>query len=452
MISAVVKMASGMDQPSILILDLPPSALVGIDLLSFTATPRFLGIRGLPPGWHFVFVAASTASSERHGVWFYTYASSRLQFVARWDPNTETLVLDADTLNPRPQIKRWRDKLPSIWEQHLAPYRQNPDPDTQPDHHRDWPSLVSGLFSFALIDRLTRGCDDKAWTLSTSSTTEADLDEIPGLDANHVDHARRPELDLLPIDLKHTWPPGATGRERTEAAQDRSWALHSLVAAHCTSANPFELPGELNFCFLMVLTLNNFSALEQWKRLLTLCLTCVAAVFELPHLFARLIEVLRRQLQHCDVAEAGLIDLSDESDNLLKPLLVRFRKGLQTRDAPAKVQGVLDELGRLEAFLRERHGWTFGAAYARSGVLELEDGERVRMDTTAFDAEQEAGEFAPVLVELSREERRALGLDADGTGSDRPEGLVLNEDGKTAQTRGGSEDQDEQLEEMDSRY
>lgn len=159
----------------------------------------------------------------------------------------------------------------------------------------------------------------------------------------------------------------------------------------------------------MVLTINNFSCLEQWRRILTLLFTCRAAVVKHPDLFIKAIAALRLQLQHCKDAEGGLIDLADESGSLLKTLLARFRKGLEGLTGTA-VADVVDELDDLEDYLRNEHGWQFGGDFARSGVLELEDGEQVQMDSTAFDEDDETGEFAPQIVDLTPEQARLLNV------------------------------------------
>ena len=59
------------DSAAVLLLELPDSALAGIDLLSFTTTPRFRGVKNVPNGLHFAFAGSTTAFSERHGVWFF---------------------------------------------------------------------------------------------------------------------------------------------------------------------------------------------------------------------------------------------------------------------------------------------------------------------------------------------------------------------------------------------
>lgn len=408
------------DHSAILLLDLPQGALAGIDLLSFTTTVRFQGVKTLPAGLHCAFVGSSTAFSERHAVWFEikqgpTGAGPPL-FVSRWDPSTEALVPVTD----QAEVLRWRANLGSIWREGLTPYRQTAatkvgESDEAPEELVDWSKLTSDITP-QLLSRITGGDQDR-WTLSSASSAKRDLEEIPGLSPEDIKGLQADkDLNFLPIDLKRTWREGATGRERTEAAQDRSWALNALVAHHCIDGNGMDIVGELQFCFLMVLTINNFSCLEQWKRILTLLFTCRASVATRSALFTRAIKALTLQLQHCRLADSGLIDLADVGGSLLKQLLTRFRKGLQGLAGPG-VEEIVDELDDLEDYLRTEHGWQFGGTFARTGVLDLEDGEQVAMDTTAFDEDDETGEYAPQIVDLTPEQARMLGVHVGESGS-----------------------------------
>jgi A1 cistron-splicing factor AAR2 len=266
------------------------------------------------------------------------------------------------------------------------------------------------------------------------------------------------ELNFLPIDLKQTWREGATGRERTDAAQDRSWALRNLIEAHA-DGNGMEIIGELQFCFLMVLTLNNFSCLEQWKRILSLIFTCRTAAATDSDLFVSAIAALRLQLQHCKDAEGGLIDLADEGGSLLKRLLLRFRKGLEGLSGIG-VQDVVDELDDLEEYLKQEHGWQFGGSFAKTGVLELEDGEQVRMDTTAFDEDDETGEFAPQIVELTPDQVRLLNVEGgDELHTSLSRASLREDESENAEDRetdehAESDDSEEEgdLDDLDARY
>ncbi|USW55453.1 Putative A1 cistron-splicing factor, AAR2, AAR2 domain superfamily [Septoria linicola] len=454
------------DSPVLLLLDLPPSALGGIDLLSFTVTPRFRGVKDLPPGLHFSFAGTSTAFSERHGIWFRVpgaSSSSDHLFITRWDAAAEMLKAETDDA----EKLRWKANLGSIWKEGLTPYRQT-STDAKEDAQEeisDWPALISAITP-SVLSKITSG-DANNWYLTSASSARRDIEDIPGLDENDKTALQADkELNFLPVDLKKTWREGATGRERTEAAQDRSWALTHLVEDHCTDGDINEIVGELQFCFLMILTINNFSCLEQWKRLLTLVFTCKSAISDRPDFFIKAIAALRLQLQHCKDAEGGLIDLADEGGSLLKTLLSRFRSGLEGSTG-TDVSDVADELDDLEDYLRQEHGWTFGGAHLRSGVLELEDGEQLQMESTAYDEDDETGEYAPQIVDLTPEQARLLnitpddarklGMDLSKASLNGPAQEVVESDENSEdefQQPAASDDEEEtqDLEDMDSRY
>lgn len=436
------------ESPVLLLLDLPHNSLAGIDLLSFTTTPRFRGVKYVPPGWHFAFAGTSTAFSERHGVLFNIEQTRPPPLVVvKWDAGDETLLRETDEA----QLLQWRANLGSIWREGLTPYRQATGGDSEDDSDAvtgDWQILTSSITD-SLLKRITQ--DTSTYHLSSASSSKRDLEDIPGLNSEDLNLKSEQELHFLPIDLKQTWREGATGRERTDAAQDRSWALQHLVENHCTDEDALEVVGEMQFCFLMVLTISNFSCMEQWRRILTLLFTCKNAVVARSEFFVSAIAALRLQLQHCKDAEGGLIDLADESGSLLKSLLVRFRKGVESLSSVG-VQDVVDELDDLEDYLRQEHGWQFGGNFVKTGVLELEDGEQVRMDTTAYDEEDETGEFAPQIVDLTPEQMKMLDLaGSDGT-EHRPKIRTTESvsDGENSHESEESEAGD--LEDMDARF
>ncbi|KAJ4305121.1 hypothetical protein N0V90_000651 [Kalmusia sp. IMI 367209] len=390
----------------VLLLDLPASALGGIDLLSFTVTPRFKGVKNLPPGLHFVFAASDSSLSVRHGAWFYVSPGTGPPqvFIKKWSPQTEDLVAEAS----QTELFRWRANLGAIWKDGLTPYRQTvqsgdtAEDDGVMEESSDWSRLTSRI-SQSLLSRIC-GLNPDHWSLTSASSAAQDLEDIPGLEAsNSVLHPEK-ELRFFPVDLKQTWREGATGRERTEAAQDRSWALGDLIEKHATSkdarSRDFEVLGELQFCFLMVLTLNNNSCLEQWKRLLSLLLTCRTAVKERFHLFLELLKTLRLQLSHCGDMDAGMFDLNEHGGGFLRPCLRKFRKGLDEFDGKRK-SDIVDEFDELQNFLQKEFGWQLDDSYVKRGMLELEDGEQVEMDMNGADEDDETGDFAPTIVELT---------------------------------------------------
>jgi A1 cistron-splicing factor AAR2 len=187
----------------------------------------------------------------------------------------------------------------------------------------------------------------------------------------------------------------------------------------------------------MVLTLNNNSCLEQWKRLLQLLFTCRQAVKERSSFFLELLKVLRMQLSHCADMDTSLFDMNEIGGGFLKPLFTRFRRSLDEFDGKWK-SDLVDELEDLQDYLHKAFGWELDGSYVKRGLLELEDGERVEMDVNGADEDDELGDYAPTLVELTPEQLQLM------SGSDV---------GRT-DTAGGPEESEEEadLSDMDTRY
>ena len=141
--------------------------------------------------------------------------------------------------------------------------------------------------------------------------------------------------------------------------------------------------------------------------------------------------------------------MREEGSTLLRPLLRKFRSGLEQKTGAGKLD-IMDELDDLEEYLRAEHGWLLNQDYARQGMLQLEDGEEVLMDMNPEDEEDESGDYAPVMVELTREQAEELGIeyvDPVAKEEEQPQ--------KHFQHLHQSESESEEemdLEEMDARY
>lgn len=311
------------------------------------------------------------------------------------------------------------------------PYRQSATDEFAPSQTPDtWVTLTQHITP-SLLTRLLSSSQD--WTVTTSSCAPQDRDDIPGLSADEARAGQERELHMLGIDLTRTWRTGAVGRERTEGAVDRSWALEDLVLRLAAEEGNGARKGEdqrdrgkgewgapilglFEISFLLVVTVANFSCLEEWKRILGLVLTCSAAIRRHPSFFATFLRLLHDQLQAADTCvEGGLLDLRDDGGELMR-LLRGFRRTLArvlTTDADTD-QGeassssssngdgdeVSAEMKRLEGWLHQTYGWELNDWFVRRGGLVLEDGEVVEMEVEDLDEEEERGEYAPVVVDL----------------------------------------------------
>ncbi|KAJ5805018.1 hypothetical protein N7474_010905 [Penicillium riverlandense] len=469
--------------PTILLPPLPPKTFVGIDLITFTSTPNFHGIRDLPEGWHFLYTGTTESFSLRSGAWFYvgdiSCAGSGSNFfndndagtalvpttsrqnepqiyIWRWNTDTEALDSLSITDPDRQEAMRYKANLGAVWQRGgLFRYRSrvsasmlsnqgqsgesstaqaekeeddDKEEETEESGRRDWQGLTDRITPDILSRIVGNPQIDvdghPRWTVTSASTANRDADHIPGVDAPNegagaegterdaaAGELQEREFGFLPIDLKRTWREGAVGRERTEAAQDRSWALGELVERYNTGSGgtqqtgETQLLGELQFTFLMVLTMMNHSCLQQWKRLLELILTSRRAILEREGLMSAVLRLLLLQLQRCDDVEGGLFEMDgDEGGAFLRNLLMKLQRGVdEVVVGSGGVAGsmVKAELGKLEAWVKAEYDWELQReAIVRRGMIQLEDGEEVEMEMDGNDEDEETGEYAPLVVDL----------------------------------------------------
>jgi len=387
--------------------------------------------------------------------------------VLTWDDNIEGLCPVQDVY----ELERWRSQLLSNEDnvrKGLLPYAQAVSasasgvqldatdtehdritlvPENTPDSEvattetkdslerslsHDFPGLTSHV-NESTLSRILGSSTYVFHELHTgsSSAADAEAERIPGLSSDEQTIGQ--PLSFLDIDLKRTWPEHAVGRERTEGARDRSWRLGEVVQAaeHAEDQTPANgdhveesgrngdhddedawgtsLLAELQFTFLMTLTLANWSCLQQWKRILELVLTCRAAVSQRPRFFADFLDKLCVQLRHTDVAEGGLFDVSDDGGGgqFLKNLLRGFRRTLDEVSARSVLHEVENAMKELQDCVRHMYGWELGDEWLRRGMVQLEDGEMVELETQDMESEDERGEYAPVIFETNEEEQVA---------------------------------------------
>ena len=331
--------------------------------------------------------------------------------VRQWNPST-------NLLEPVPNPEDYRDRLSGLREKNLSPYRQSATTgaagaasEAVDAKEGEW----AGLTDHISPELLAHLCQDRAeWNISSASSMLQDRDDIPGLTPEETGLEER-ELGGLGIDLKRTWREGAVGRERTEGARDRSWTLGDVVGRlECKRGHAEggydgrlkwgdEVLGQMEACFLMVLTIANYSCLEEWKRCVELVLTCKKAIGEREEWFTSFLVVLRRQIERCEDVDEGMFEMGDAGGNLLKGWLKGFKRTLGQVFGADEGEDVKEEMEALEVVLKKMYGWELGDDFVRKGMMQLEDGEMVEMEVSDMHGEDEDGDYAPVVVDLGED-------------------------------------------------
>ncbi|MCJ1339130.1 hypothetical protein MMC09_004419 [Bachmanniomyces sp. S44760] len=279
------------DYGKFIVSSLPPTPLLlGIDLLSFTLNPKktiFIGLRGLPSGWHFIWTSpggggngdtggttsegwTALVGGGRSGEWIYfdckTAEGKDITIRRKWNSEEEALVpIEEDASAESPTRVESTSTNGLLDYNDLADGISNkdfPSPSTalrssSPDQKsQDWALLTAHITPHRLA-RFTNtpspNSESRIYTLTSTSSSQQDQESIPGLTPAEVSSIigqgvlhnqnqppgptgretktfeEEPELGFLGIDLSRTWREGAIGRERTEGARDRSWKVGEIL-------------------------------------------------------------------------------------------------------------------------------------------------------------------------------------------------------------------------------
>ena len=161
-----------------------------------------------------------------------------------------------------------------------------------------------------------------------------------------------------------------------------------------------EILGEFELCFVLVLTLANYSCIQGWRRILELVLTSCEVIKAQETFFVEFLRVLSLQLAHFKDAEGGLFDSNDDDGaRLLKDLLKRFQRNLDDVFNDDHGERVKLEMAKIKDWVRDEWDWQLGDVIVRRGMVELEDGEMVELEMDE-QKDDERGEYAPLVVDL----------------------------------------------------
>jgi len=329
----------------LVVTQLPPGSEFGIDLYSWNTGEKFLGVKMIPPGLHFVYYSTAGQGSSgpqlapRTG-FFHTFHQGEV-VVKRYDKSSEELVDVGED-----EVARVRQGLKDM-DSRLGPYPL-----------KQWKKWVS-LSNRVKEESLSR-LQPKTGTVC--AVTQVASGERSDIENAETDPEARINYSSISRD-RH--PAGCSAKEITEHAMDSSYRLELLLSEHTPVE---EVLVELQFSFLCFLVGQNYDSFEHWKHLVALLCTCVKAMTKYPNLFISFMADLHFQMQ--EVPEDFFVDIISQNNFLVASLSDLFANVREHEDMSPQLR---QKAISFENHLTKKFGWDFS---------------------------QEEDEYAPVVVEL----------------------------------------------------
>lgn len=393
----------------VLILDLPEVYMVGYDSVSFTVKD-FLGVRDIPPGPHFFWVAHPGGLSTRCGAWITTTAETDVVHVIQWDRFHEVLA-EASRAEARIQ----RENLGGIYERLLpcadpAVAAGGQSSELHSENLQMWQQLT-GSISEGVLNRVV-GQNADNWIVHTGDRVKGSLRM-----SAEVELDRRISTSLLPAhelnftlsQLNRTFTTSHHGAQRTLEARDSTLYLDSLLESK-EGLEASDLVGEFQFAYIVGMLLGNEACIQQWwHTVLKIILRASTLPVHNPGLAAAFTRALTAHLRHSiSWVDNSILEYSESQTRDLRLALTIYKSRLdETLDTHTAAEhlDVGTAFAGLEAVATELD-WELRGEYLRKGMVTMEDGEQLEMELMDLEEEDERGEFAPAIVELDEEGRQ----------------------------------------------
>ena len=346
---------------AIVLIDVPPGTEIGIDMNSWNVGEKFLGIKCIPPGIHFVYYSSvnlpSRSVAPRTG-FFCNFGRGEV-VVRRWSKQTEEIV-DTVSEEDKERVKgdmRNLDKCMGVF-----PYQS----------WKKWISL-SDQISEATLSRLEPGNK----TICSVSDLVPENKDTEGSGATEEDgnegDPRLPVLVSRPgSKIRYTelssrkYPEGSSPSEITRHGMDGTFHLSVFVSSlqrlygdavsssmsHQNTVS--EVLAEIQFSFLCFLVGMNQDSFEHWKKLVTMMCSCDEGMVQYSDLFMKFVNVLYFQMQ--EVPTDFFVDIVSSNNFLCNCLNTLFANGKNNPDVSAQLK---QKLVRFENNVTKKFGWDF---------------------------------------------------------------------------------------------
>lgn len=404
--------------------DIPEGAIIGYDTQVLTISKRdhFEGIKDISPGVHLIW-GGSGVTSLRNGFWFISSKLASDEFgevyVKRWDKQNEIIQEEVSMAEVRIQKSELPELLPKLLSYtasvgvpaNKVNSRNSTDTPATAKDPTIWLQLTSCVKG-AMLSKVT-GQEWNHWQVSSvhdysthNHNSNASRDATMNFD-NYKDEVLN---FMFPRDTR-TFSKTSIGRMRTEQALDSTSYIEDVISNNCTYQDSDEIIGELQFCYLTGMLLGNIACMEHWSHVVKTVFHAYALSMEMPVFVTKFIQAIHTQFRYDqDYLDGSILDHDSQLSHDLKMTLTVFKSRLNEQLLARGPDLNKDQTALAKAFddFEEwlwKWDWDLRGNYVRSGKIQLEDGEWIDAEMTDFQAEDERGEWAPVVVELDEQGR-----------------------------------------------
>ena len=348
---------------AVVMIDVPPGTEFGIDMNSWNVGEKFMGIKMIPPGIHFVYYSSVNIKHKsvapRTG-FFYNFNRSEI-VVRKWDKESEE-IKDCVSSDDQERVKADMKNLDKCLG--VFPYKS----------WKKWISL-SDHISEATLTRLEP-------TINRNICSVSDLiPPNPENEAGSSDHQQQhdeeePRLPALVSrpgsNIRYTeissrkYPVGSTPSEITKHSMDGTFHLSLFVSSlekmygdavsssMSHQSTYAEILAEVQFSFLCFLVGMNHDSFEHWKKLIVMLCGCDEGLVTHGDLFIKFVNVLYFQMQ--EVPSDFFVDIVSSDNFLCNCLNTLFLNGKSNNDVNVQLK---QKLSRFEANVTKKFGWDF---------------------------------------------------------------------------------------------
>ena len=319
----------------LVLLNLPPKSVFGIDTNSWEVGDKFKGVKMIPPGVHFIFCQ----SIDKEGctgpvVGFFHVFKQKEFLVKEWDVKCEIFSMGECSALDLSSIKSNLHQLQPC----LAPFPF--------DNLKTWVSL-SNHVSRVLLEKL--GISERPFSaFNVAEVADGEVKE------GSITFSRIPGPSVSK---------GATPLDITRAYLDQSSILIDCLKTNYEN-NYTTLLGEIQCSFLLFVYGHVYEGFEQWRRLVELLCSCDQALTTNTELYHQFISILNFQLNTIPLeflltSQIGTTTKRCEQNIFLIPKLNNLF--LNLNESPVVSADLKCRADRFKSLLIHKFKWSFEA-------------------------------------------------------------------------------------------